>query len=162
MVKVMEIPSEVKIGNINFEVVKTKNNLVFEGDPVDGIISFEESKIELGVLNRSQQVIEETFIHEVIHGIFGYMSIEQNEELIIKISKGLHQVIKDNPEIFKNEVAMDISKSDSISIEIIIGEVERRMVGALFDMSKRNPCEIRTRIEKELSGLNEFLREQYE
>lgn len=96
----MNIPGKVKIGNLDYEVVQTENNLVFEGESVDGMITFEESKIELGILNKSKQFIEETFIHEVVHGILNHMCMEQNEEVVDKISKGLHQVIKDNPDIF--------------------------------------------------------------
>ncbi len=98
----MNILDTVKIGNINYEVNKTQNDLIFEDEPVDGTISFEESKIELSILNKSQQYIEETFLYEIVHGIFNYMGITQSERLVDKVTKGFHQLIIDNPGIFEN------------------------------------------------------------
>lgn len=97
----MNIPDKVKIGNINYEIVKTQNELIFEDEPVDGTISFEESKIELNTSNKSEQYIEETFIHEMVHGIFNYMGINQSEKLVDKVTKGFHQLVIDNPGIFE-------------------------------------------------------------
>lgn len=157
----MKIPSEVKIGYKNYNVNMIEGNLVEDNKVCYGTIDYDEGNIKLSNLYSNDQK-KCTFIHESIHGIDDIMEIDLDEDQVRKLGKGVYQFIKDNPEVFKNEVAMDISKSNSISIEIIIGEVERRMRDALFDMSKRNPCEISTRIEKEISGLNEFLREQYE
>ncbi|MFL0165608.1 hypothetical protein [Candidatus Clostridium helianthi] len=99
----MNIPDKVKIGNINYEIVKTQNELIFEDEPVDGTISFEESKIELNTSNKSKQYIEETFIHEMVHGIFNYMGINQSEKLVDKVTKGFHQLVIDNPGIFEKD-----------------------------------------------------------
>lgn len=99
----MEIPNKVKIGGI--EYIVNKNTRPCKNDMnVDGEIIYDMGTIELregsGECKDYQDMV---FIHEVMHGIFHHMCIEQDEELIKKISMGLHQVIRDNPGIFIND-----------------------------------------------------------
>jgi hypothetical protein len=97
----MNIPDKVKIGGLEYTVLKNtrpcKNNV-----NVDGEIIYDTGTIQLRQgLEESADYSHFVLIHEIMHGIFDHMCIEQNEELIGKISKGLHMVIKDNPDLFK-------------------------------------------------------------
>lgn len=98
----MEIENKIKIGSMEYEVIKTDNPILLGNEVCNGIIDYENLFIEISN-NRAIQKQEETFIHEILHGIIHERNlILEDEEMIVEeISKGLYQVIKDNPEIFK-------------------------------------------------------------
>lgn len=96
----MKITDTVKIGGIMYKVIRTPS-LCKDNINVDGEICYDMGTIEIKDTVECDDYKDFVFIHEILHGIFDFMSIEQNEELVIKLSKGLHMVIKDNPEIFK-------------------------------------------------------------
>lgn len=97
----MKITDTVKIGGQVYKVTQCArpcNNDM----SVDGQIVYDMGTLQLRRgLEESTDYSEFVFLHEIIHGIFYHMCIEQDEELVEKISKGLHMVIKDNPGIFK-------------------------------------------------------------
>lgn len=125
----MEIPNKVKIGGIEYTVTKStrpcKNDI-----NVDGEIIYDMGTIELrdgsGECKDYQDMV---FVHEVMHGIFHHMCIEQDEELIKKISMGLHQVIKDNPNIF-NEHSIISDEFTNKAVE----EVGKKLSESLKNM----------------------------
>ncbi len=98
----MEIKDKIKIGSMEYEVIKTSKPILLDNQACNGIIDYEYLFIEINT-NRAVQKQEETFIHEVLHGIIRERNLVlENEEMIVEeIGKGLYQFIKDNPEVFK-------------------------------------------------------------
>lgn len=98
----MEIKDKVKIGAMEYEVIKTDKPILLDNEVCNGVIDYGNLFIEINN-NRAIQKQEETFIHEILHGIIRERNlILEDEEMIVEeISKGLYQVIKDNKEIFK-------------------------------------------------------------
>lgn len=98
----MVIKDKIKIGSMEYEVVKTDKPILLDDQACNGIIDYE--KLFIGIsTNRAEQKQEETFIHEILHGIINdrNLILEDEEMVVEEISKGLYQVIKDNPEVFK-------------------------------------------------------------
>ena len=98
----MEIKDKIKIGSMEYEVIKTSKPILLDNQACNGIIDYEYLFIEINT-NRAVQRREETFIHEVLHGIIRERNLVlENEEMIVEeIGKGLYQFIKNNPEVFK-------------------------------------------------------------
>ena len=98
----MEIKDKIKIGSMEYEVIKTSKPILLDNQACNGIIDYENLFIEINT-NRAVQRREETFIHEVLHGIIRERNLVlENEEMIVEeIGKGLYQFIKNNPEVFK-------------------------------------------------------------
>lgn len=97
----MVIKDKIKIGSMEYEVKNTDEPILLDNQACNGIIDYENLLI-LIYKNRAIQKQEETFIHEILHGIIHERNlILEDEEMIVEeISKGLYQVIKDNIEIF--------------------------------------------------------------
>lgn len=98
----MVIKDKIKIGSMEYDVIKTDKPILLDGQVCNGIIDYENLFIEIST-NRATQKQEETLMHEILHGIMHERNlILEDEEMVVEeISKGLYQVIKDNPEIFK-------------------------------------------------------------
>lgn len=96
----MKITDKVKIGGTIYQV--DRNTRPCKNDiNVDGEIIYDMGTIKLRQgLEENSDYVNYVFLHEILHGVFNHMCVEQSEELIEKISKGLHMVIKDNPDIF--------------------------------------------------------------
>lgn len=97
----MNIPKTVKIGGIEYKVIYEE--MPCRGDAnIDGQIRYSTAEISLRSTDAySKDYTDYAFIHECVHGIIAFMEIENSEELVCKLSKGLHMFIKDNPNIFK-------------------------------------------------------------
>ena len=98
----MVIKDKIKIGSMEYEVKKTDKPILLDNQVCNGIIDYENLFIEINK-NRATQKQEETFIHEILHGIINdrNLILEDEEMIVEEISKGIYQVIIDNPEIFK-------------------------------------------------------------
>lgn len=99
----MRIPDKVKIGTITYDVSKTENTLELNNKVCSGVIHYEDALIELNT-KRNYQKMEQTFLHEVIHGIVRERGLEwgENDELYTdEIATGVYALIKDNPDMFK-------------------------------------------------------------
>ncbi|RDY22870.1 hypothetical protein CHF27_011150 [Romboutsia maritimum] len=98
----MEINDKIKIGSMEYKVTKTDKPLILDNKECKGTIDYENLVINIST-NIAEQRQEETFIHEVLHGIIRERNlILEDEEMIVdEISKGLYQVIKDNMDIFR-------------------------------------------------------------
>lgn len=98
----INIPSKVRIGSIDYNVDFTQNMYTDEGLKLLGQIDFDKSSIALDDTVQGPQSLEITFLHELIHGMLYSVNSEHthNEILIDELSKALHQVIKDNIDIF--------------------------------------------------------------
>ena len=102
----MKIPEKIRIGSMDYKVLLTDKMIVRDGVQCYGCIDSEEHVIEIDRTARDIQGQEQTFLHEVVHGIMLDRNINltdypDEETIVNEIAKGLHQVIRDNPEIFK-------------------------------------------------------------
>lgn len=126
----MEIPSKIRIGSIDYDVKLTKENLVCDGKECAGTIDYNFHIINIQEGVQDKQAQEVTFLHELLHGIVRDRNVQvENEELVVEeISRGLHQVIRDNLEMFieKCVVSYDpyiVKDKSNIDIEEIAKEV---------------------------------------
>lgn len=104
----MNIPKKIRIGSVDYEVVLTDENLVLNGREVYAWIDYNYHLIKINRNLQDKQGQEQTFLHELMHGIVKERSLEigncDEETLVEELAIGLHQVIRDNPGIFlKNE-----------------------------------------------------------
>lgn len=100
----MKIPSKVRIGSINYSVKCSPDKLILDNKECAGLIDYNYHNIKINNEVQDNQGQEQTFLHELLHGIIDERNIEvKDEETIVdEIAKGLHQVIRDNIEIFNN------------------------------------------------------------
>jgi hypothetical protein len=98
----VEIPNKVRIGSVDYEVTVEDKTIVLDAVQCKGKIDYEYHKINIDSSIQDKQSQEITFLHEVLHGIIRDRNLEvENEELVVEeISRGLHQVIRDNTHIF--------------------------------------------------------------
>lgn len=95
----MTIPEKIRIGSVDYTVEKTDEYLKLDQDQCAGIIDFEKQSIKIANNVQHEQRQEQTFLHELIHGIVHeyHVDFEDDEEKIVDtIALGLHQVIRDN------------------------------------------------------------------
>jgi hypothetical protein len=93
------IANKVKIGSIIYDVTRTDKPLILNGCECSGVIHYEEASIELKQ-DRNEQKIEQTWWHEVLHGITRERGINwgENDELYTdELAKALHALMVDNP-----------------------------------------------------------------
>lgn len=93
----MQIPEKIKIGWREYTVEKGEKRFCQSGD-LCGEIDYGAKVIYLyeGLDNEE---MANTFLHEIIHGIFEYMGREQDEGLVVALTEGLYQVLRDNPDV---------------------------------------------------------------
>lgn len=103
----MNIPEKIRIGSSDYSVLLTDENLVCNGQESYGWINYNYHLIKINKNIQDKQGQEKTLLHELIHGIVRERSLDvanSNEEIIVEeIAMGLHQVIRDNPNMFKEE-----------------------------------------------------------
>lgn len=101
----MKIPDKIRIGSMYYEVVKSNKILVLEGKECFGIIDYNKHLIEINDNIGDIQQQEQTFLHEVVHGIIRERNLDlensDEESIVDELATGLHQIIRDNPEMFK-------------------------------------------------------------
>lgn len=101
----MQIPKQVRIGSIDYDVVDPGEAILFNGQQCYGMIDFVDSQIYLDTTIQGKQKLELTFLHEVVHGMLQSRSLDEaaaNETLVDEIAIALHQLIRDNPKIFES------------------------------------------------------------
>ncbi len=94
-----KLPKSVKIGSIVFTVTNDPFKVDERGTKDWGCILYRESLIYVDT-SLTLDVIKETLLHEVMHGVFCVFNIdsEQGEEKVIgPLSSGLMAVFVDNP-----------------------------------------------------------------
>lgn len=104
----MNIPDKVKIGWRNYKVMQGEDRRDEKGNMLIGQIDYDSHTIYLkkNIIDEDEKCL--SFLHEILHGIFyseGQTKLRSNEDLIMAISEGLYQVIKDNPDMFKDSEA---------------------------------------------------------
>ena len=98
----MKIVDKVKIGGFIYDVEQKETSFVgTDGTALDGEHLFAKRKIILGG-SGCKEYRELVLLHEICHGIIeAYVSPDEHDEKFVEqFSKGLYQVIIDNPEIF--------------------------------------------------------------
>ena len=103
----MKIPAKIKVAGYDYKVIRCDEAFALDAQVCDGAHNF--SKQEIKVAKTGTEVYQNTvFLHELVHAIISSycsnISEEINEQFTEQFSKGLYQVITDNPEIFKKEV----------------------------------------------------------
>lgn len=98
----MKITEKIKVGGFVYDVEREKGAFVGQsGTALDGEHSFADKTITVAKhgCKEYQQLV---FLHEICHAIIdAYVSPdEQDEKFVEAFSKGLYQVISDNPDIF--------------------------------------------------------------
>lgn len=97
----MKIPEKVKVGPFDYKVILEEKPFVDGNNALDGIHMYDKNIIKVAK-SGSQDYQNQVFLHELMHAIIAvYADNSQNEHLVEQISKGLYQVIKDHPDIFK-------------------------------------------------------------
>lgn len=105
MSDILTVPKKVKIGSMEYNVNLEGEPIVCEGRLYDGLILYDELLIRLHS-NRATPRVEETFLHEILHGILRERDInfgEDEEEVVEMLGKAMYQFIKENQIIFKGE-----------------------------------------------------------
>lgn len=101
----MNIPEKIRIGNYDYSVNQSDKTLVLKAEQCKATIDFDFHQIKIDTSIQDKQGQEQSFLHEVVHGIINERSLDlanSDEETIVEeISKGLYQVIRDNPDIFR-------------------------------------------------------------
>lgn len=104
----MEIPSKVRIGSVDYEIVIEDKTIVLDAVQCKGQIDYDYHKINIDSSIQDKQGQEQTFLHELIHGIVRERSLDlekvDEENIVDGLAVGLHQIIRDNPQIFIKRV----------------------------------------------------------
>lgn len=100
----IHIPEKVKVGGFDYRVERVSGSFVSNGAALDGEHYFAEKTIKAGT-NGCKEYQDLVFLHELCHAIISCYTPQekQNEEFVEQFSKGLYQVLKDNPEILRGE-----------------------------------------------------------
>ena len=114
----MIIPEVIRIGSCDYEVEFTKEYIVVDRLQCKAAIDYDNHIINIDSKIGDIQSQEQSFLHEVFHGILRDRAIEvQDEEFVVdELAKGLHQIIRDNPEMFLDEE--DIYFEEEVEEEI--------------------------------------------
>ena len=108
----MKIPNSVRIGGVEYpvEYVENLNNGV---QLAYGHIDYDNCVIELSAtVGTAHEKRCHTLWHEILHGILEHAShnIDNEEEVVEIISKGIYQVLQDNGRRF-----FDIADGDKVA-----------------------------------------------
>lgn len=94
--KLMINPKHVKVGQVIYEVLEKKVVIVEEDRNFQGSCNYTNTTINI-LDSLSEERKKDVFFHELTHAIFyeaGYD--EQEEDMINRVAKVIHQVIKEN------------------------------------------------------------------
>jgi hypothetical protein len=100
---VLNIPDKVRIDSNDYAVKLTDETLIVDHEECTGMIDYQihEIKIKKGIQDKQGE--EVTFLHEVVHGIVHERNFtlegDDNELKVEELARGLHQFIRDNPNI---------------------------------------------------------------
>lgn len=101
----MNIPDIVRIGSVDYKVLQSPDAILLDHAECAGMIEYEQHVIKLNNEVQDSQGMEQTFLHEVIHGIVEDRKIKlpdvDMERIVDDIAVGLHQIIRDNPNVFR-------------------------------------------------------------
>ena len=91
----MKIPETIKIGARTYIVTQTE---AFDaGLNQTGMIDYRQQTIQIRPM--AQEAMEQTFLHEIIHGFLNDMGLGDHDEYKVDaLANELHRFIKDNPD----------------------------------------------------------------
>ena len=103
----MNIPSKVRVGSMDYTVELTEDIILVDHKECFGDVNLIKKVIRINKNNQDIQGMQETLLHEIFHGIvyernFTYDK-NDDETITEELARGLHQIIKDNPNMFKEE-----------------------------------------------------------
>lgn len=91
---------------MDYTVKRVDEVIIVDHKECFGSIDYNKKIIRIANNIQDLQGEEETFLHEILHGIVfeRNFTYEKNDDETIteELARGLHQVIKDNPGIFKD------------------------------------------------------------
>lgn len=100
----MRIPEFLNLGGSRYQV--EVQDRVNGDDNVFGCVVFDEDKILLKDM-QGGQIMEKTFLHEMVHAIHAHMGRVDNpaldEEYVDGFANALYAVIKQNPNLFQED-----------------------------------------------------------
>ena len=116
----MIIPEVIRIGSCDYLVEFTDDAILVDHQECYADIDYNLHKIHISNKLGDIQTQEQSFLHEIVHGIISDRAInlkEDDEELIVdELAKGMHQIIRDNQEMFLDEE--DIYFEEDIKEEV--------------------------------------------
>lgn len=96
----MNIPEKIRIGSSDYSIVTSDETLIVNRQECKGMIDYEFHKIKINNSVQDKQGQEQTFLHELVHGIIRERNLDlenaDEETIVEEIAMGLHQVIRDN------------------------------------------------------------------
>lgn len=123
------IPKKVKIGCFEYDVKITNDALILNNKAGHaGLITYSDLEIKIDS-NMAIQQQEQTFWHEVCHGIVDYFDLDlgDNLEKVIEVfSKGFYNVLKDNNCMLPGQKYTSITTNEAIE----------RLAKNIFDSKK--------------------------
>lgn len=103
----MNILEKIRIGSMDYTVELTEDIILVDHKECCGDIDLLKKVIRINKNIQDIQGMQETLLHEIFHGIVfeRNFTYEKNDEETIteELARGLHQVIRDNPDLFKEE-----------------------------------------------------------
>ncbi len=94
------IPSRVKVGGLYYDVEEKEVIIIDDNKNYQGACHYTNTTIEL-LKTLSNERKEEVFSHELTHAIFEQAGYDdQDEDMVNRIGKVLHQFLKDNTDLF--------------------------------------------------------------
>ena len=100
----MIIPESVRIGSMDYKVIITDEILLVNHEECYGKIEYGNHAIKIKKDFQDVQGMESTLLHEIMHGITHERNFvydrNDDETITQQLAKGLHQLIKDNPNMF--------------------------------------------------------------
>ena len=116
----MNIPDNVRIGGVNYMVLRGSVPTGIKVKSLYGSIDFHNTEINID-FDLSDQAAEESFIHSVTIGIMHHagINVDLNDDIARYMAYVLYQVIKDNPNMFIDENMGCGETQDGITENII-------------------------------------------
>lgn len=99
----MNIPKQIKVGGFIYHIERPDSAFASGDSVCDGDHNFANKTIRVAA-NGSPDYQDLVFIHELCHAIIAYYTpeTEQDEKFVEQFSKGLYQVLIDNPNLLKD------------------------------------------------------------
>lgn len=101
----MNIPEEVRIGSMIYTIQRVSEPVILDNRVCYGKVDYDKHMIRLDETLQDEQGLQQTLLHEIVHGISHENGIDfkemEEEDVVDRLALGLHQIIRDNPEIFK-------------------------------------------------------------
>jgi hypothetical protein len=112
--------NKVRIGGIDYSV-QSKEYVIDDNVAMRGRITYSPALIELDA-KMAIDVIYETLLHEVFHGISTQQNLDLSENIVESLGQNMYAFLKNNPKLLSD--ILDIAKKDlqDRNEEISLGE----------------------------------------